>query len=98
MAKSRKTFKVEDLRKKVNDYNLNSQDKLIDQRTAQSMLLEYVLMETGNYNGLGYLDHLQMAKSRDGISVGMNTDKKGHVLEKYADRFVDTDRSRVYYF
>lgn len=53
---SRKTVTVEALKDRVNGMLLNSRDDMRAERSALAVLLESVLMETGNYHGFRYRD------------------------------------------
>jgi hypothetical protein len=55
MAK-RKTIEVSALRDKVNQMLEASAPEVTDGRTALAVLLESVLMETGNYSGFRFTD------------------------------------------
>lgn len=98
MAK-RKTIKVERVLDLTNKYLLNSQDSNRDLRLGNAVLLEQILMETGNYRGFGYLNAQDMSKSKLGNSLGINTtpDQPAETLS-HAERFEGTDDSRRYYF
>lgn len=98
MAK-RKTIKVNRVKELVNSYLLNSRDDNKDLRFGNAILLEQVLMETGNYNGFGYLNARDMKRSELGDSIGINTtnDKPAETLT-HEERFENTDDSRRYYF
>jgi len=98
MARVQKTIKVDNLRMKINNYLRDTEDRMDKERQGLSVILEDVLMETGNYSGFMYLDHINMRKSKNGTTVGMHTDKKGHVLDVYEDRFKNTDKTRVFYY
>lgn len=50
----RKTFKVEELKKRVNSW-LASEYSTPQERRGAYAVLESILMETGNYKGFGYL-------------------------------------------
>lgn len=54
MARPRKTFEVEGLKKRVNNL-LAAPDTTPDERRGAYSVLESVLMETDNYKGFGYL-------------------------------------------
>lgn len=51
---ARKTYPVEDLKVFVNDA-LASESSTLDGRVAASIILERVLMDTGNYKGFQYV-------------------------------------------
>jgi hypothetical protein len=53
---NRKTFKVNDLTIQVNRMLANSAEDARDGRVALSVLLEKMLMDTGNYHGFRYTD------------------------------------------
>jgi len=58
---TRKTFKIQDLKKMVNDRNTNSTcDSKV--RDGWNDVLETILMDSGNYNGFCYLtkDHMKV--------------------------------------
>jgi len=93
---SRKTFKVEDLKDKVNGMLLHLPDDDKNGREQLQSLIENVLMDTGNYGGFRYLGADDMETSINGMSVGIN-EVNGEVLP-YNERFANTDHTRVKYF
>lgn len=52
---TRKTIPVEDVKRMANDMLRDSVDDMTDGRIAVAILLEQVLMATGNYHGFRYL-------------------------------------------
>lgn len=56
MAAKRKTFKVDEFRKAMNEIIANSADFMTRERICIAVILEDILMETGNYHGFGYID------------------------------------------
>ena len=54
MARNRKTITVEDLKVRVNNM-IERSNSTPEARRALGVLLETVLMDTGNYNGFNYL-------------------------------------------
>lgn len=98
MTRKRKTFKVQDLKVKVNYYLLNSSNKFNRERQGALNTLETLLHDTGNYQGFGYLTRGNMESSENGTSVGINTKADGWVEKDYDKRFKNTDSTRVYYF
>jgi hypothetical protein len=56
MTYKRKTLKVEKLRETVNSILADSAPHMIRERVCAAMILEEVLMDTGNYKGFGYVD------------------------------------------
>jgi len=96
---SRKTFKVEDLKRQVNHFMLHSADENIEGRLAASSLLENVLHDTGNYRGFNFLSHVDMEASDNGTVAGINvTREKGCESMTYEERFVNCDMSRRFYY
>jgi len=93
---SRKTFKVEDFKDKVNGMLLHTPDRNKDVREAMQTLVENVLMESGNYGGFRYLGADDMVGSDNGLSVGIN--EVGAEILPIDKRFADTDHTRVKYF
>jgi len=92
MKHGRKTIKVEEVKILVNNMLLNSRDDNRSGRTALSMLIETILMETGNYNGFNYLTPNDMETSKNGTTYGIDFNKdKNHWFD-------DTDHTRVFYY
>ena len=89
----RKTLNVDQLLKDVNESLAIS---TCSSETRQGMInvLENVLHATGNYRGFGYLDQ---TKVPTGELPGINTDANNEILD-YANRFANTDKTRVFYF
>lgn len=52
----RQTFKVSEFRDHVNQMLANSDDDKTDGRIALALIVEYVLMESGNYSGFRFTD------------------------------------------
>lgn len=87
--RKRKTVSVEWLKERVNSFNLESADDLSASRLSMSFLLEEVLVESGNYRGLGFIGTKQReASSRPDFSIGINDDLS----------FEGTDDSRRFYY
>lgn len=53
-TRTRKTVPVEDLKKQINMMLRDSVDEAIEGRIALAIVLERVLMDTGNYRGFRY--------------------------------------------
>jgi hypothetical protein len=90
----RKTTKVADVLKLVNDILKNSKDSLVPQREGQALVLEQILHSTGNYHGFRYLDANDMKTSSIGTTVGVR-EFNGQTKRWNFDK---TDRTRVQYF
>lgn len=94
MAKSRKTFDVNNLRIVVNNM-LEHSTCSRDIRWGMMTVLEHVLHETGNYRGFRYLEaHEVPAGELPGIVHGTSS-KPGHPNVITDNKF--PDESRVYY-
>jgi hypothetical protein len=94
MAK-RKTFEVETFLKQINEMLKLSKCDPEGRKTMQ-VILESVLMETGNYKGYRYLTANEVpAGHLPGINI---SPIDGQHLEDMVRRFEDTDSSRVCYF
>ena len=93
MSKAKKTFKVEDLKSKINNMILNTKDSMKEERSAIAIVLESVLMDTDNYNGLNYLTKEQMLKSQDGMSWGIGDFNEATSSHDWSN----TDHTRVCY-
>jgi len=90
---AKKTIKIEDLKKYVNDYNLHSADDLKQGREEVSRLLNQMLMDADNYHGFNYLDAREMKESKNGTTIGIREQKTDGSWN-----FDDTDRTRVRYY
>lgn len=88
----RKTISVEALLDRCNHFFMHTEDSLKGNREGLIALIEGVLLDTGNYNGFGYLNEADMELSENGVSVG-----ERHKNSR-EERFVDTDNTRVYYY
>jgi hypothetical protein len=55
MARTRKTIDVECVKRIANNMLANSNPYLVESREAIAVLLEHVLMDTGNYHGYKHL-------------------------------------------
>lgn len=86
----KKTIKVEKILDRVNHLLLHSNDKLKGERRGLIVLLDGILIDSGNYKGFGYLDETSMKHSANGVSVGVRRDA--------ADKFLNTDPTRVVYY
>lgn len=53
--KARKTVPVEDVKTLANKMLANSADEVTQGREAIAVMLEHILMDTGNYHGFRYL-------------------------------------------
>lgn len=94
MAK-RKTFEVDKFRNLINNMLAGSVCSA-EERKFMLIILEHVLMETGNYQGYKYLGS---DKVPEGHLPGINT----HAFDKNdnpspAELFQNTDNTRVFYF
>lgn len=89
---ARKTFNVDEFRQKANISLFTSPPDEASCRTAVIVMLESVLMETGNYKGYRYLveDELPV-----GSLPGINTPVEELSIE---ERFANTDTTRRYYY
>ena len=92
MSKKKKTYSVSTLTDKVNRMILHSPDRHKDGRESLQVMIESVLMETGNYKGFCYLTANDMRTSENGMSVGVKHDGNGN------PHFDNTDHTRVYYY
>jgi len=91
----RKTFDVDDFRKRVNE-TLATSTTSADLRQGIMFAAEFVLNTTGNYHGSRYLTVKEVpAGQRPGINI---SPIDGQYLEDRGARFADTDRTRVHYF
>ena len=91
----RKTYEIKKLKTMINDMILHSPDSHKQGRISIGMVLERALMETGNYEGYGYLSKDDMKKSENGMSHGINIPVEKLTME---ERFNNTDESRVFYY
>lgn len=86
----RKTFKVDDLKVKINEV-LQTSTCTADVRQGEIYVLEDILHSTGNYRGFQFLGADEVpAGELPGINWGFDND--------YEARFFNTDRTRVRYF
>lgn len=89
---ARKTFNVDEFRQKANISLFTSPSDEASCRTVVIVILESVLMETGNYKGYRYLGQDELpADSLPGI----NTPVEELSME---ERFANTDTTRRYYY
>ncbi len=88
---ARKTINVDQLRVKINEMLAGSSCSP-DIRRGMINTLEFVLHETGNYQGFRYLSQEQVP---EGQLPGVRYD--GHEILPYPERFANTDDTRVYY-
>lgn len=93
MTTTRKTIKVDELKKRANHVLLNSADDAQNVRQGWINMIEGVLMDTGNYRGFGYLNNRHMRESTGGVSVGINDHNLPH-----DKRYEGTDPTRVMYY
>lgn len=98
MPRKRLTVKVSEVKELINNMLLNSTDDNIQGREALGVALESLLVNTGNYKGFDYLNRLDMLKSANGTTVGINLTKEGQFEKDPTRRFSDVDFSRVFYF
>ena len=92
MKHGRKTIKVEEVKTLINHMLLHSRDDNRSGREALQVLIETILMDTGNYHGFGYLTPNDMATSENGTTYGIDYGKTdGHWFD-------DTDYTRVFYY
>ena len=89
---ARKTFNVDDFRQKANISLFTSPPDEASCRTAVIVMLESVLMETGNYKGYRYLGQDELPA---GSLPGINKPLEELSIE---ERFANTDTTRRYYF
>jgi hypothetical protein len=94
MAK-RKTFDVDTFRNLINGMLAGSVCSS-EERKSMLIILEHVLMETGNYNGYRYLGS---DKVPEGHLPGINTNAfENHNNPTPDQLFQNTDNTRVFYF
>lgn len=93
MERTRKTIHVEDVKKRINNFLRDTKDFMKPERESMAIMLESILMDTGNYKGFGYLTKNSMANSKEGTTFGIHQE-----ITKRGDWFKGTDNSRVYYF
>lgn len=91
----RKTIPVEDVIEMVNNFLASNPDEPLSEkrkarREGASLVLEYILHATGNYEGFRYLSNLQGY-----VVPGVFYDKDGPL--PYPERFENTDDSRRQY-
>ena len=96
MAKKRKTINVDDLRKLANDM-LATEHTSKQCREGVIMMIERVLLDTGNYCGFSYLYKSELPY---GATPGIHPDPGTKVIPHtdYTERFKDTDHTRVRYY
>ena len=82
---SKKTFKVQELLDQVN-LSLASYEER-NEISGMISLLEFVLHQTGNYNGFRYLEQREVPD-----------DQKPGIRHELDDLFFDTDCFRRYYY
>jgi len=64
MARPRKTIEVQDIRVKINDMLKLDLDRVTTEaKAALTILLEDILMETGNYKGFNFNMPLEQARA-----------------------------------
>ena len=98
MSRKRLTVKVSEVKDLINDMLLNSMADNKQGREALGVALEKLLMETRNYKGFAYLNRLDMLKSTNGTTVGVNLTEDNQFEQNPFKRFNDVDHSRVFYF
>lgn len=66
MSKAKKTIEVSRIKEMVNHYLKHSDQSEYGERLGECLLLEAILMETGNYKGFRYLetDEVEAAGTR----------------------------------
>lgn len=87
---ARKTFNVDDFRQKANEALAKSHPDQASRREGVIVMLELVLMETGNYRGFAYL-------SQDEVLAGLPGINTPAELLSMEERFVNTDPTRRRY-
>ena len=97
MSRKRKTIQINNVKKRANDFLLNSQDFQKEERLIMGTFLESILMDTNNYNGFRPLYPHDMENSKEGTTYGINVDENGEMLEM-PERFEGVDYSRVEYY
>lgn len=98
MSRKRLTVKVSEVKDLINDMLLNSMDDNKQGREALGTALEKLLMDTGNYEGFKYLNCLDMLRSTNGTSIGINLTQDNQFEQDPTKRFSNVDFSRVHYF
>ncbi len=88
----RKTVSVELLKSMVNEVLLNGDDYDTRGRSSLTLLLEKVLMGSGNYRGFRYLSASEMLNSVNGTQPGINAEGDTTLA-----KFTNTDGTRVCY-
>ena len=91
---TRKTVYVHEIKERVNNSLLNTDDNFVEFRLGQIVLLEHILHSSGNYSGYNYLDRETMLNSTGGTTVGV---KEWNEDLKRWD-FDGTDDTRRYYY
>ena len=90
----KKTIKVDEIKKRINDFILNTKDDMTSERTSFAFMLEEILTGTGNYNGFTFLTKLDMEESEDGTTFGIGDFNEATSSHNWNN----TDNTRVYYF
>jgi hypothetical protein len=88
----RKTIRVETVIDWANHYLATSDDQCSERRRGVLMMLDMILHETGNYQGYRYITNLETDHT-----PGVRYDENTGELLNYAERFENTDRTRVQY-
>ena len=96
----RKTIQVAELIDMVNSNMANSPNNNTEGRRALAGFLEDILHQTGTYVGFNYIDK---NVTKPGVSFGVDfskeprftKDENGKDIDNW---FVDTDRTRVFYY
>lgn len=91
---SRKNVSVEAIKANVNRMIAESTCNA-EGRMGMLKILESILHETGNYKGFCYLTVNEVPH---GHLPGINLDQYGEHMEDYEKRFLNTDKTRVFYF
>lgn len=89
---SRKTIRVETVINWANNYLATSDDQCSERRLGVMAMLEKILHETGNYQGYRYITNLETDHT-----PGVRYDENTGALLSYAERFENTDKTRVQY-
>ena len=93
VSKGRKTIEVELLKQRLN-FILATDTASYEERKTAVLMMEFVLTESGNYNGFSYLTKFDLGQD---VVVGVHVDDNGFVLSE-EERFVGTDEFRRRYF
>ena len=89
---SRKTIKVETVIDWANNYLARTDDQHRERRLGVLVMLDFILFETGNWQGFRYITNLETDHT-----PGVRYDENTGALLSYEERFENTDRTRVQY-